>query len=117
MTEEQRSILKYYDEIFIGDSLDKRVEDYCNVKHLYRLYGNKPVVMREIKTSLKEFAKQETESLSKQLTNAKEIMQKLITNAPDTYSGTNIELQQKRMFSFQDAVNRAQQFLNSEVEK
>ena len=47
-----------------------------------------------------------------QFTNAKEIMQKLIANAPDTYSGTNIELQQKKMFSFQDAVNKAKQFLN-----
>lgn len=52
-----------------------------------------------------------------QLINAKEIMQKLITNAPDTYSGTNIELQQKKMFTFQDAVNKAEAFLNSEVEK
>lgn len=46
-----------------------------------------------------------------QLTKAKEIMQKLIANAPDTYSGTNVELQQKKMFSFQDAINKAEQFL------
>lgn len=46
-----------------------------------------------------------------QLSKAKEIMQKLIANAPDTYSGTNIELQQKKMFTFQDAVNKAEQFL------
>lgn len=52
-----------------------------------------------------------------QLNKAKEIMQKLIDNAPDTYSGTNIELQQKKMFSFQDAVNKAEQFLNNEVEE
>lgn len=51
---------------------------------------------------------------SDNLTNAKEIMQKLIANAPDTYSGTNIELQQKKMFSFQDAVNKAEQFLNED---
>ena len=51
-----------------------------------------------------------------QLTTAKEIMQKLIANAPDTYSGTNIELQQKKMFAFQNAINKAEQFL-SEVEK
>jgi hypothetical protein len=51
------------------------------------------------------------------LTEAKEIMQKLIANAPDTYSGTNIELQQKKMFSFQDAVNKAEQFLNNEVKE
>ena len=50
---------------------------------------------------------------SSQLAKAKEIMQKLITNAPNTYSGTNIELQQKKMFSFQDAVNKAEKFLNS----
>ena len=51
------------------------------------------------------------------LTEAKEIMQKLVANAPDTYSGTNIELQQKKMFSFQDAVNKAEYFLNSEVKE
>jgi len=49
--------------------------------------------------------------LSDNLAKAKEIMQKLITNAPNTYSGTNIELRQKKMFSFQDAVNKAEQFL------
>lgn len=46
-----------------------------------------------------------------QLIKAKEIIQQLIANAPNTYSGTNIELQQKKMFSFQDAVNKAEQFL------
>ena len=51
-----------------------------------------------------------------QLVQAKEILQKLIANAPDTYSGTNIELQQRKMFSFQDAVNKAEQFLK-EIEK
>lgn len=51
-----------------------------------------------------------------QLSKAKEIMQKLIANAPDTYSGTNIELQQKKMFSFQDAVNKAEQFLKDSEE-
>lgn len=52
-----------------------------------------------------------------QLNKVKEIMQKLIDNAPNTYSGTSIELQQKKMFSFQDAVNKAEQLLNSEVEE
>lgn len=49
--------------------------------------------------------------LENNLTKAKEIMQQLITNAPNTYSGTDIELQQKKMFSFQDAINKAEQFL------
>ncbi len=47
----------------------------------------------------------------KDLCKAKEIIQKLIANAPNTYSGTDVELQQKKMFSFQDAVNKAEQFL------
>lgn len=51
-----------------------------------------------------------------QLSKAKEIIKKLIANAPDTYSGTNIELQQKKMFSFQDAVNKAEQFLKDSEE-
>lgn len=42
---------------------------------------------------------------------AAEIIQQLIINAPNTYSGTNIELQQRKMFSFQNAVSRAEQFL------
>lgn len=42
---------------------------------------------------------------------AKEIIKKLITNAPDTYSGTNVELQQSKMFAFQNAVNEAEDFL------
>lgn len=41
----------------------------------------------------------------------KDIIRQLIANAPNTYSGTNIELQQKKMFSFQNAVNKAKQFL------
>lgn len=55
-------------------------------------------------------------NLGNQLTKAKEIMQKLIANAPDTYSGTNIELQQRKMFSFQDAINKAEQFLKESEE-
>lgn len=46
-----------------------------------------------------------------QLNEAKEIIQNLIADKPDTYSGTNIELLQKKMFSFQKAVNEAEQFL------
>ena len=42
---------------------------------------------------------------------AREIIRQLIANAPNTYSGTDIELQQKKMFSFQDAVNKAEQFI------
>ena len=35
----------------------------------------------------------------------------LIENRPDTYSGTNIERQQQKMFRFQNAVNKAEQFI------
>ena len=42
---------------------------------------------------------------------AKDIIKKLVSNAPDTYSGTNIELQQSKMFAFQNAVNEAEDFL------
>lgn len=45
---------------------------------------------------------------------AKDIINRLITNAPDTYSGTNIELQQKKMFAFYNAKNDAEEFLKSE---
>lgn len=54
---------------------------------------------------------------SKGKAEARELLERLIANAPNTYSGTDIELQQKKMFSFQDAINKAEQFLNNEVEK
>ena len=41
----------------------------------------------------------------------REIIKTLIENAPNTYSGTDIELQQKKMFAFQNAVNEAQEYL------
>lgn len=44
-------------------------------------------------------------------TEAKEIIKELVKNSPDTYSGTNIELQQKKMFAFQNAVNKVEAFL------
>ena len=42
---------------------------------------------------------------------AKDIIKRLISNAPDTYSGTNIELNQSKMFAFQNAVNEGIDFL------
>lgn len=57
-------------------------------------------------------AEESTKELREKLTDAKEIIRQLIANAPNTYSGTNIELRQKKMFSFQDAVNKAGQFVS-----
>ena len=45
---------------------------------------------------------------------AKDIIKKLVSNAPDTYSGTDIELQQSKLFAFQNAVYAAQDFLREE---
>ena len=42
---------------------------------------------------------------------AKDIIKKLVSNAPNTYSGTDIELQQSKMFAFHNAVNVAEDFL------
>ena len=44
----------------------------------------------------------------------KQLLKTIIDNAPDTYSGTNIELQQKKMFTFQNAINKAEAFINKE---
>ena len=38
-------------------------------------------------------------------------IKRLINNAPDTYSGTDVELNQSRMFAFQNAVNEGTDFL------
>ena len=45
------------------------------------------------------------------LAESKEVIKALIENSPDTFSGTNIEKQQSKMFKFQNAVNQARQFL------
>lgn len=37
----------------------------------------------------------------------KEVLKVLLENRPDTYSGTDINAQQRKMFAFQSAVNRA----------
>ena len=40
----------------------------------------------------------------------KDIIVRLIANHPDTYSGTDIEFNQKRMFKFSKAVSDAQDY-------
>ena len=45
----------------------------------------------------------------------KELLKTLIENCPDTYSGTDAALSQKRMFRFQDAVNKVELFLKEEI--
>lgn len=42
---------------------------------------------------------------------AKDIIKRLINNTPDTYSGTDVELNQSKMFAFQNAVNEGMDFL------
>ena len=46
---------------------------------------------------------------------AKDIIERLVTNAPDTYSGTNVELQQSKMFAFSNALNEACDFLKGKI--
>ena len=45
---------------------------------------------------------------------AKDIIKRLIQNAPDTYSGTDVMLQQSKMFAFQAASVDAYDFLKEE---
>lgn len=45
---------------------------------------------------------------------AKDIIKRLINNAPDTYSGTDVDLQQSKLFAFQNAVNEGMDFLQEE---
>lgn len=48
------------------------------------------------------------------LTTAKEIIRELIDNAPNVYSGRNMEEQQKKCFSFYNAIIKAKQFIKEE---
>lgn len=49
--------------------------------------------------------------VTSKLTEAKDLLRQLIDNAPNTYSGTDICLQQKKMFTFQKAVNNTVELL------
>lgn len=56
------------------------------------------------------------EIAGKQLAKAKDIIERLLINRPDTYSGNNIELIQSKMFQFNQAVSDADDFISSEGE-
>ena len=47
----------------------------------------------------------------KELEQLKEVLKDMITNSPDTYSGTDAEFAQKRMFKYQAAMMRATELL------
>lgn len=56
------------------------------------------------------------EELENKLAEAKDIIERLLANRPDTYSGTYVELNQSKMFEFNRAVSDADDFLE-ELEK
>ena len=56
------------------------------------------------------------EIADKQLAKAKDIIERLLINRPDTYSGNYIELIQSKMFQFNRAVSDADVFISSEDE-
>ena len=45
-----------------------------------------------------------------------ELIKELTENCPDTYSGTDIEKQQQKMFRFQNAVYKAEEFIRENEE-
>ena len=52
---------------------------------------------------------------AKALDTAVQLLKDLLANAPDTYSGTNIESNQRRMFKFACTANSAQEFINEHI--
>ena len=52
------------------------------------------------------------EIADKQLAKAKDIIERLLINRPDTYSGNYIELIQSKMFQFNRAVSDANDFIS-----
>lgn len=49
------------------------------------------------------------------LSKAKEIIKLLLVNKPDTYSGTDVMSNQKKMFNFSNAVDEAMEYLKEEI--
>ena len=45
------------------------------------------------------------------IADAVQIIRELVENSPDTYSGTDIDLQQKKLFRYQAAVSKAMDFV------
>jgi hypothetical protein len=46
---------------------------------------------------------------------AKLIIKHLLANRPDTYSGTDVMCNQKKMFNFSNAVDEAMEYLKEEI--
>lgn len=65
------------------------------------------IFMQDEKTCFNDGFAEGYKECDKKLDDAKSIIESLLKNRPDTYSGTNIELQQKKMFAFQNAVEQA----------
>lgn len=49
------------------------------------------------------------------LCTAVQLLKDLLANMPDTYSGTNIESNQQRMFNFAHTASLAQEFINEHI--
>ena len=49
----------------------------------------------------------EIKELRKENTELKQLIKRLVDNAPDTYSGTDIMRNQSKMFAFSSAMNEA----------
>lgn len=52
---------------------------------------------------------------AKALDTAIQLLKDLLSNVPDTYSGTDIELSQRKMFKFAHIANSAQEFINEHI--
>ena len=52
----------------------------------------------------------------RQLKEVRELLKALVETCPNTYSGTDVIKQQNKMFKFQNAVNKVEEFLEETKE-
>ena len=72
-----------------------------------------PSPLESMQDALITIQKSAIEKQKEQLNEAKDIIERLLINRPDTYSGTYVELIQSKMFQFNRAVSDADDFLRN----
>jgi hypothetical protein len=88
---------------------EKEAEEYAKVKEIERNNLECIIVVNyEVSRAFKDGAEF---GYNKANERVKDIIVRLIANQPDTYSGTDIEFNQKKMFKFSKAVSDAQDYL------
>lgn len=91
--------------------LEKETEEHCNEAVCDTCEIHCSAKCHDWQDEYDAFQKGAELGYNKAKREVKEVLRTLLANCPDTYSGTDVALNQKRMYRLQDARNMAEQFL------